>query len=92
MTKAPVPSEIKVKKQHKDANFHLHNDCRPTVDGQFEHLMPSNWCVKPVYGIQKFQLTATRAPRGTDRSPEYKEHFCYKLDSRVKNVTTEWNR
>ena len=25
----------------------------------------------------------TRAPRGTDRSPEYKEHFCYKLDSRV---------
>ena len=34
----------------------------------------------------------TRAPRGTDRSPEYKEHFCYKLDSRVKNVTTEWNQ
>ena len=27
----------------------------------------------------------TRAPRGTDRSPEYNEHFCYKLDSRVKN-------
>ena len=21
----------------------------------------------------------TRAPRGTDRSPEYNEHFCYKL-------------
>ena len=34
----------------------------------------------------------TRAPRGTDRSPEYKEHFCYKLDSRVKNMTTEWNQ
>ena len=34
----------------------------------------------------------TRAPRGTDRSPEYKEHFCYKLDSRVKHVTTEWNQ
>ena len=34
----------------------------------------------------------TRVPRGTDRSPEYKEHFCYKLDSRVKNVTTEWNQ
>ena len=34
----------------------------------------------------------TRAPRGTDRSPEYKEHFSYKLDSRVKNVTTEWNQ
>ena len=32
----------------------------------------------------------TRAPRGTDRSPEYNEHFCYKLDSRVKNLTTEW--
>ena len=34
----------------------------------------------------------TRAPRGTDRSPEYNEHFCYKLDSRVKNLTTEWNQ
>ena len=34
----------------------------------------------------------TKAPRGTDRSPEYNEHFCYKLDSRVKNVTTEWNQ
>ena len=22
---------------------------------------------------------STRAPRGTDRSPEYNEHFCYKL-------------
>ena len=26
----------------------------------------------------------TRAQRGTDRSPEYNEHFYYKLDSRVK--------
>ena len=34
----------------------------------------------------------TRAPRGTDRSPEYNEHFCYMLDSRVKNLTMEWNR
>ena len=34
----------------------------------------------------------TRAPRGTDRSPEYNEHFYYKLDSRVKNLTTEWNQ
>ena len=34
----------------------------------------------------------TRAPRDTDRSPEYNEHFCYKLDSRVKNLTTEWNQ
>ena len=34
----------------------------------------------------------TRAPSGTDRSPEYNEHFCYKLDSRVKNLTTEWNQ
>ena len=34
----------------------------------------------------------TRAPRGTDRSPEYNEHFCcIKLDSRVKILTTEWN-
>ena len=33
----------------------------------------------------------SRAPRGTDRSPEYNEYFCYKLDSRVKNLTTEWN-
>ena len=37
-------------------------------------------------------IHATRAPRGTDRSPEYNEHFCYKLDSRVKNLTTEWNQ
>ena len=36
-------------------------------------------------------FTITRAPRGTDRSPEYNEHFCYKLDSRVKNFTMEWN-
>ena len=35
---------------------------------------------------------STRAPRGTDRSPEYNEHFCHKLDSRVKNLTTEWNQ
>ena len=37
-------------------------------------------------------ILETRAPRGTDRSPEYNEHFCYKLDSRVKNLTTEWNQ
>ena len=37
-------------------------------------------------------FVTTRAPRGTDRSPEYNEHFCYKLDSRVKNMTTEWNQ
>ena len=42
--------------------------------------------------MTKSKKTSTRAPRGTDRSPEYKEHFCYKLDSRVKNVTTEWNQ
>ena len=35
---------------------------------------------------------ATRAPRGTDGSSEYNEHFCYKLDSRVKKLTTEWNQ
>ena len=33
----------------------------------------------------------TRAPRGTDRSPEYNEYFCYKLDSRVKKLTMKWN-
>ena len=38
------------------------------------------------------KVEKTRAPRGTDRSPEYNEHFCYKLDSRVKNLTTEWNQ
>ena len=34
----------------------------------------------------------TRAPRGTDCSPEDNEHFCNKLDSRVTNKTTEWNQ
>ena len=33
----------------------------------------------------------TRAPSGTDCSPEYNEYFCNKLDSRVKNLTKEWN-
>ena len=33
----------------------------------------------------------TRAPRGTDRSPEYNKYLCYKLDSRVKILTKEWN-
>ena len=37
------------------------------------------------------KVSKTGAPRGTDCSPEYNEHFCYKLDSRVKNLTTEWN-
>ena len=37
-------------------------------------------------------IAKTRAPRGTDCSPEYNEHFVYKLDSRVKNLTTEWNQ
>ena len=37
-------------------------------------------------------MDITRAPRGTDRSPEYNEHFCDKLDLRVKNLTTEWNK
>ena len=36
-------------------------------------------------GQKVSKLWQTRAPRGTDRSPEYNEHFCYKLDSRVKN-------
>ena len=38
------------------------------------------------------QWKQTRAPRGTDRSPEYNEDFCYKLDSTVTNLTTEWNQ
>ena len=41
---------------------------------------------------QRCPLQQTRAPRGTDRSPEYNQQFCYKLDSRVKNLTTEWNQ
>ena len=44
------------------------------------------------YMLLCFACDITRAPRGTDRSPEYNEHFCYKLDSRVKNLTTEWNQ
>ena len=44
-----------------------------------------------MFGVIFNHLKETRAPRGTDRSPEYNEHFCYKLDSRVKNLTTEWN-
>ena len=46
-------------------------------------------------GISKIKMPSifqTRAPRGTDRSPEYNEQICYKLDSRVKNLTTEWNQ
>ena len=31
------------------------------------------------------QERKTRAPRGTDRSPEYNDHFCYKLDSTERN-------
>ena len=39
----------------------------------------------PTEKSKKQRENITRAPRGTDRSPEYNEHFCYKLDSRVKN-------
>ena len=39
-----------------------------------------------VHTRTRFVLRKTRAPRGTDRSPEYNEHFCYKLDSRVKII------
>ena len=42
--------------------------------------------------LGKCNLTKTWAPRGTDRSPEYNEHFYYKLDSRVKILTMEWNQ
>ena len=46
----------------------------------------------PQLTYEVWKWLETRAPRGTDRSPEYNEHFCYKLDSRVKNFTTEWNQ
>ena len=45
-----------------------------------------------IKSIDQRSACQTRAPRGTDRSPEYNEHFCHKLDSRVKNLTTEWNQ
>ena len=45
----------------------------------------------PPCGASGDKIIITRAPRGTGRSPEYNEHFCYKLDSRVKKLTTEWN-
>ena len=47
----------------------------------------------PFLHLNKYiKIHLTRVLRGTDRSPDYKEHFCYKLDSMVKNVTTEWNQ
>ena len=44
-----------------------------------------------IQGGLTWHTSKTRAPRGIDGSPEYNEHFCYKLESRVKNLTTEWN-
>ena len=38
------------------------------------------------------KIKETRAPRGIDRSPEYNKHCSYKLDSRFKNLTTQWNQ
>ena len=55
-------------------------------------LWSSLWLFLALPWIQPRADLITRAPRGTDRSPEYNEHFCYKLDSRVKNLTTEWNQ
>ena len=64
----------------------------PLIRGHDGHLC---FPIGPKYILSKLLpinlLPITRAPRGTDRSPEYNEHFCYKLDSRVKNLTTEWN-
>ena len=48
--------------------------------------------IYPFMTVIFHSINGTRAPRGTDRSPEYNEHFCYKLDSTVKNLTTEWNQ
>ena len=57
-------------------------------------LDPLYWMGFPIktQELENYKLHKTRAPRGTDRSPEYNEHFCYKLDSKVKNLTTEWNQ
>ena len=62
-----------------------------------------SWYLKIIFWYEKYRINSktppppnktfeTRAPRGTDRSPEYNEHFCYKLDSRVKILTIEWNQ
>ena len=34
----------------------------------------------PTFTHQNVHVSFTRATRGTDRSPEYNEHFCQKLD------------
>ena len=49
-------------------------------------------CIANILSSKRGITPTTRAPRGTDRSPEYNEHFCYKLDSRVKSFITEWNQ
>ena len=49
-------------------------------------------CIWKTASLKQNLSYRTIAPRGTHRSPEYNEHFCYKLDSRVKNLTTEWNQ
>ena len=70
-----------------------------SINAKAMHLLYwSNTASPPVLTHSNLQthylpaLFETRAPRGTDRSPEYNEHFCYKLDSRVKNLITEWNQ
>ena len=43
--------------------------------------------------MQNFYTYAKLEPQGAlIAHNEYNEHFCYKLDSRVKNLTTEWNQ
>ena len=56
----------------------------------FREVFWKNYCILPLQCKIKM-LHETRAQRDTDRSPEYNEYFCYKLDSRDKNLTKEWN-
>ena len=64
--------------------FCLWNICFKYTTGRYSEQPPAH--------TSRMFLHGTRAPRGTDRSPEYNEYFCYKLDSRVKNLTKEWNK
>ena len=65
----------------------LTDDGRRTTDNRQRVITIGHWSLWLLCPKKE-----TRAPRGTDRSPEYNEHFCYKLDSMVKNLTTEWNQ
>ena len=55
-----------------------------TCNWWFKILNEKNYKLKLKHKFVCTEWYLTRAPRGTDRSPEYNEHFCYKLDSSVK--------